>query len=320
VAPALRLIVVAGRPVEFFRTEDKELYGASLDILPSASGWSTNLFAVEQRVAGVTDRRAVGSEVRYFDERRSLFGLVDYDVSFAALNVAMLQANLMARAGTSYTLLLDHRRVPALQLTNAFVFGADPSLPATPGVSQALASGQSLSAIKEQALASTPVSDLFMAGVMHPVTPAWQLGGDFRIARVSATTPPGGLPPLPATSARVWTAQAIRTGVFATRDSASLSGSLIDGDTYRGSALSLSHVYAGERWRTETVMRYYHQQNDQGATLARITPALRVSYRLHRLFALEAEVGQETTTNLGPLQDDRTLRRYFSVGYRWDFL
>jgi hypothetical protein len=127
------------------------------------------------------------------------------------------------------------------------------------------------------------------------------------------------LPPLPGTSARVWTAQTIRTGMFAPRDSASFSASLIDGDTYSGSALSLSHVYAGERWRSEIVLRYYHQQNDQGATLARVSPALRLSYRLQRQLALEAEAGQETTTNVGPLQDDRALRRYFSVGYRWDF-
>lgn len=319
--PGLRLNAVAGTPVEFFPVPRKQVYGTSLDVLPDAPGWSANLFLVEQRVDGVTDRRATGSELRYFDEKRSAFLLYDYDLDFRATNAVMLQANVVTPAGTNYTVLLDHRRVPLLQLSNVLP-GETATIPgnSAPTVGDLLAAGASVASLRQGALALTPISDLFLVGFTHPVRPKLQLGADFRMSQVSGTGASGNLPETPSTGkVYVYSGQAIRTGLLTANDTAALNVSLIDGYTYHGWSAALSHVYLKDRWRTETALRYYRQTNDTDVRLARFTPSLRAVYRWRDHFSLEAEVGQEITTNDGPLQSDRTLRRYFSLGYRWDF-
>ena len=322
VAPNLRLNALAGHPVEFFPTPRKSVHGANVDILPDAPGWNANLFYVEQRVDSVLDRRAVGAELRYFDARRSAFGLLDYDVDFRALNVLLLQGNVITEDGTSYTALLDHRRVPALQLTNALP-GQSEAIPGvtSPGVAELLASGVSRETLREQAVALTPVSDLFLLGVTRPVLPKLQLGADWRVSRVSGTEASGNLPASPGTgNVYVYSGQAIKTGVLSSSDTGVASASLISGGTYRGLSAALSHVFVYERWRTEAALRYYRQTNDLDVRLVRWAPSFRTIYRWRDSLSFEFELGQETTTNDGPLQSDRTVRRYFSLGYRWDFL
>ena len=50
---------------------------------------SGSFFYVEQDSDGLLDRRAVGTEVRYFKGGTSLFSLLDYDTSFKEWNVTM---------------------------------------------------------------------------------------------------------------------------------------------------------------------------------------------------------------------------------------
>jgi hypothetical protein len=69
----------------------------------------------------VVDRRATGGELRYFGPRSNLLGLVDYDTQFKALNLATMQGNWLAETGTNYTFMLDHRRVPFLQISNSLI-------------------------------------------------------------------------------------------------------------------------------------------------------------------------------------------------------
>ena len=319
--PGTRLNVVAGVPVEFFPIPHKQVYGTSLDVLPDAPGWSANLFLVEQRVDGVTDRRATGSELRYFDEKRSAFALFDYDLQFRTTNVVMLQGNVTGAGGTSYTVLLDHRRVPLLQLTSALP-GESATLPgnAAPAIADLLAAGASVESLRQSALALTPVSDLFLVGFTHPVRQKLQLGADFRVSEVSGSAASGNLPAAPGTGkVYVYSGQAIRSGVLAANDTGVLSASLIRGATYDGWSAALSHVYLRERWRSESALRYYRQTDSMNVRLARLTPSLRLLYQWRSHLGFELEVGEETTTNEGPLQSDRTLRRYFTLGYRWDF-
>lgn len=321
VLPGLRLNAVAGTPVEFFPIPRKQVYGASLDVLPDAPGWSANLYFVAQRVDSVTDRRATGTELRYFDEKRSAFVLYDYDLDFRATNVVMLQANVISASGTNYTVLVDHRRVPLLQLTNVLP-GESATIPgnSAPSVGDLLAAGASIESLRQGALALTPISDLFLVGFTHPVRQRLQLGADFRVSQVSGTGASGNLPEAPGSGkVYVYSGQVIRTGLLAANDTGALNVSLIDGATYHGWSAALSHVYLRERWRTETALRYYRQTNNMDVRLARFTPSLRVVYRWREHLSFEVEAGQETTHNDGPLQSDRTQRRYFSLGYRWDF-
>jgi tetratricopeptide (TPR) repeat protein len=321
VRPGLRVNAVAGAPVEFYNLQSKRFVGLNADIGPIAERWSGNVFAVEQQSEGVLDRRAVGGELRYFDARSSFFGLYDYDTSFRAVNIAMAQATYTALSGTIWTVSVDHRRVPALQTTNVLI-GESETLPGVsqPTLRQLIDSGRSLSDLQAGAKALTPVADLLFLGFTHPVTPKLQLGADVRESRVSGTGASGNLPEAPGTGiVRFYSALVARTGLLGANDVGIVNAGSVRGETFRGSSLNLSHVLATERWRTELLLRWYRQRDNQDAVLRRSTPTLRIGYRVRASVSLEAELGTETTTNEGPRQSDRTRRRFFSLGYRWDF-
>jgi hypothetical protein len=318
--PGLRLNAVAGAPVEFYNLQNKRFAGLNADIGPIAERWSGNVFAVEQQSEGVLDRRAVGAELRYFDARSSFFGLYDYDTSFRAVNIAMAQATYTALSGTIWTASIDHRRVPALQTTNVLI-GESETLPgvAQPTLRQLVEAGRSVSDLQAGSKALTPIADLLFLGFTHPVTPKLQLGADVRESRVSGTGESGNLPETPGTGiVRFYSALAAKTGLLGANDVGIVNAGSVRGQTFRGSSLNLSHVLATERWRTEVLLRYYHQRDNQDTVLRRSTPTLRVGYRLRASVSLETELGTETTTNEGPRQSDRVRRRFFSLGYRWD--
>lgn len=318
--PGLRVNAVAGSPVEFYSIQNKRFVGLNADIGPIAERWSGNLFAVEQQSDGVLDRRAVGAELRYFDSRTSVFGVYDYDTSFRAVNIAMVQATYTAASGTIWTASADHRRVPALQTTNVLI-GESETIPGVsqPTLRQLVETGRSVQELQEGAKALTPVADLLFLGFAHPVAPKVQVGADVRESKVSGTGASGNLPAAPGTGiVRFYSALLSKASILAASDVVILNAGSVRGETFRGGSVNLSHVFVSERWRTETLLRYYKQRDDQDVVLRRSTPTIRIGYRVHTAVSLEMELGSETTTNEGPRQTDRTRRKFFSLGYRWD--
>jgi tetratricopeptide (TPR) repeat protein len=320
--PGLRLNGVVGRPVEFFAIQRKNFAGFNADLGPFMERWNANVFFMEQHVDSRIDRRAIGNELRYFDARRNLFALFDYDLAFRALNIAMLQANLIGADGSSTTFLADRRRVPVLQLTNAL-----PGETATiagvtnPTIRELFDAGRSLEELRNAAKALTPTSTLILVGHTRPVTPTLQLGADVRISEVSGTEASGNLPESPGTgTVYVYGAQAIKSKMFTETDTGVASLNLIDGATLKGTSLALNYVFVYELWRADAALRLYRQRSNLDVLLVRTTPSLRLSYRFRDNISFEAEVGTERSTNTGPTQTDRTVRKYFSIGYRWDLL
>ena len=84
----------ARRPAKLSgRLESLLFYGANVDIGPIGQAWSGNAYYFNQMVNGVVDRRAVGTEVRYGSNGINVYALVDYDIYFNALNIAMLNGS-----------------------------------------------------------------------------------------------------------------------------------------------------------------------------------------------------------------------------------
>lgn len=314
--PRVRWNVVAGSPVEFFATQRKYVYGTHLDFGPVAERWNGNLFLIEQRVDGFVDRRGAGGELRYFDTTKNLFALLDYDLVFQSLNIFMLQGNWTDARGTTYTMLLDHRKVPVLQLTNVLPGEAVQSVKAL------IESGRSEADLRDGAKALTPTSSLLQIGFTHPVTQQFQVGADFRVSNVSSTGASGIIPAAPGTgNVYVYSGQMIRTGLFGASDTGVINVSYLDGATFRGQSWSLNHVlpFFG-KWRLDSALRYYTQRTDLDATVKRIAPTFKLAYQVRQTLLLELEGGIEDTRNVAPAQRDRTRRSFFNFGFRWDFI
>ncbi len=134
------------------------------------------------------DRRAVGTEFRYFDEKKNAFGLLDYDTYFKAVNAAQFMGmgrGLALLPNGTLSFMLDHRKTPSLSIRNA-LNGAT-----TSSVSD-LQQTMSASSLRELALARTATSNMGQVGLTLPYREKWQVGGDFRLTNTTGM-PASGL-------------------------------------------------------------------------------------------------------------------------------
>lgn len=313
--PRAKFDLVAGEPVEFYAAPKKKFLGAAVDVGPLAERWSGNIFAIEQRVDGFGDRRAVGSELRYLDPQKNGFALIDYDTTNKALNIALVQGNWQLREGLGFNILYDRRRSPSLQLTN--------SLYALPlgTIRENIDSGITIDELRNVSRVVTPLSTLFSVGLTYQHSPAWQFSSDVKYSEVTGTGAIGSQMAMAGTGkVFVYGLQAIRTGALTINDIIVATTNIIRGRTYNGESIQLSHVLLlAERWRFESTLKYYHQLDAMDNALSRLSPSVRVSYRWLERLSVEGEAGAERSTTRGPLVSDKTMRRFYNLGMRYDF-
>ena len=313
--PKWRLNLVAGEPVEFNPiNSDKLFWGANLDFGTFAEHWNGNLYYVYQTVDEITDRQAVGTELRYFDPSLSVMLLTDYDLAYGELNIAMLQGTWQAGTGTTVNFLGDHRRAPVLQTSNALINEVDTSIKSQ---LQTLSEDE----LRAQALTRTPLTDLIMVGVNHNFNSTWQLGGDVKLYNTSGTPANGTQPEtIGSGNVYVYTVQGIATSLFSRSDISVLSLSYLDSRDSQSQSASLSNrSVLRERWTLDLSLRYLTQQFTTGVDVERLTPMLRVGYRWGEHMTLEAEAGVENTTTTAAAETTDNNLRFWMLGYRWDF-
>lgn len=325
VAPKWRLNAVGGDMVEFNSPYKKSFYGASVDMQPQLESLGGSLFAIEQRTEGQLDRQAVGMEARYFDASKNYYGLLDYDTSFDALNIAMLQVNWQNQVGTNFYLMADRRRTPILQLTSA----VDTQFGETLGSLTAQIPDKKL---REDIVSITPLATTLSLGVMHPLTSQWQLGGDFQVSSLSSTQASSVLPMAIPNAAGtgntlLYTARGIGNEVLFSNDMLVISGTYINAShttaitTYTAQSYSATHIARpGDRWQIDTGLRIYSQSKSDGEKLTRLNPVLKVLYRLRNNLSFEMEANMESEKISGGASPGHATRRYYFVGYRWDFM
>lgn len=313
-SPQWKTNLVFGQPVEYDFDSERYFYGVNVDGGTFAEHWSGNSYLIEQKIDDVVDRRAVGSELRYFDEKRSMYALVDYDVYFSKLNIAMLQGTLSADNGYTYNLLYDQRQTPTLQLGNALIGETSSSM-------SALLRRMPLNDVKQQAMDRTALARLLFAGVSKQINPHLQLGLDLRLSSIGALPASGELPASPATgTVKHVNVQAIGSNLYSDRDILVFDLGKLRGQDYNGLSISLSSLSVWrEHWVLEPALRFYRQNSSLGTRLTRTTPSLRVTYRWTEAQSLEVEIMLERAKTDSDTQSETTNRHFGSIGYRLDF-
>ncbi|WP_372521566.1 hypothetical protein [Sulfuricaulis sp.] len=314
-SPKWRVNVVGGIPTDISYDSHLHFLGTGIDIGPFAEHWGGGLYTIEQKVDDVTDRHAVGSEIRYFSQVFTLYGLFDYDTEFKTSNIAMVQSNWTATSGTSVHALFDRRKTPSLSLTNALQGESDTSI-------KSQLQTKTYEQLKQQALNLTSTTDLHSVGISQPLSTRWQAGFDVQSAHTSSTAGSVNQPAQPDTGTiYTYTGNLIGTGIFTQRDVNVFSISHIVGPTFDGNSYSLTNrLLWGPSWSLDTTLSWYSQHDSSTNTdVDRFSPSLKPSYKWKQNITLEAEFGEEHTTNKGTTTEDTNRRRYWSLGYRWDF-
>ncbi len=179
-SPDWKVGAVYGEAVEFGSPFKKNFYGGSVELVPQVSRPGASLYGIEQNIDGVLNRRALGSEFRYFDGQVAAFGLVDYDVLYKGLNIGMAQANYLDKWGNNYFVSYDYRQSPTYSLTNALStagYSTVTDFVGNVGITQA----------RQLVSETTALSTMFATGVTIPVGERWQFGIDYRMSEISGT-------------------------------------------------------------------------------------------------------------------------------------
>ncbi|MBK8739529.1 MAG: hypothetical protein IPM02_08295 [Betaproteobacteria bacterium] len=313
-APHWRVNVTAGQPVDSVPGAEKKFYGASLDAENLGERWSANLFAIRQVVGSREDRTGVGGELRYFDPQRNVYSLFDYDPTFKVVNVGMVQGSWQLSPATALNFIADYRRTPTLQLTNAMLIDQTVSL-------DTLIAEKGLAGVRDQAKALTPLSKVFLAGITQQLSPRWQVGFDFRAASLTGTPAIGILPATPGTgTVYAYTLQAIGNGLTPLQDILVVSASHLNGKLNDAQQASIDYRFViFKDLVVEPILRWYRQTDSLGVRLTRMTPSLKLVYRIKDRFSIEAEADMEFSRTVGPLINEDITRRFYYIGWRWDF-
>jgi tetratricopeptide (TPR) repeat protein len=316
VLPKWRLNFVAGVPVddEFAPDSDRHFYGLSTDLGPFGRSWTGNLYFIEDKVDGITDRRAVGAEMRYFSPKGSFFGLVDYDIHFDEVNIGFLQGNWFVNKSTSINFLADYRKFPPLHLTNALLGQTVQSI-------DELLNSFTEEELQLLALGLTGTSKVISIGATGPINKKFQWDINITNTNLSGTDGGNGIPPTEETgSITSYTAQVIGNNLLVKNDVTVTGISYINARDFDAGSLSfVSRLPFKRRWRFEVSVKLYHQENGDDSTLTRLLPALALDYRSRKNVTFELRFGRETTDVQRITSEDKTIRDFVSVGYRWDF-
>lgn len=335
-AQTLRVNAVVGALADYSQGAKPRFFGASVD-----SG-AFSLYGITQTLEGITDRRALGAEYRYFDDQKTAYGLLDYDVYFKAVNAAQFMATSKLADSTllpnaMLTFMLDHRKTPSLSVRNALM-GAT-----TSSVSDLL-QAMSASSLRDLAWSRTSTSNMGQVGLTVPVHEKWQVGGDVRFTNTTGMAASGqtvvdpvtGLPTCQNANITVQGCVQANPGLGLQK---SMTGQVIGSGLYRqGDIWSGSITYStGGNSKGHNYYLYNHNQfinnlmtmdislqqssyQDQyGGTTTQVMPMLRAAYRFKERFTVDGDCGYQKIKYDGPQTSTSTSRLFVSAGLRWDF-
>ncbi len=309
-----RVGAIAGVPAQDVLGNRPNFFAVTVDGDTPIEGLGLGFFAVRQAVDGITDRQAVGAELRYFKDMTSAFGLLDYDIQFSKLNVASMQGSWQFGSGGVLNVLYDYRRTPTLQVSNVLL--ADP----TQSLSDLLRT-YDVSELERFALGLTPISKVALAGITYPVSSRWQLGAELRVSSLTGTDAFAALPAQPGTgNVYTGTLQAIGTGIFTENGVVTFTASSLSADAYDALLLAANSRFRfGSRWTIEPSIRWYSQDNASGSQLTRLAPTLRGLFQFREHFSLEGEIAYERSSSDAELVDETNNILFYYLGFRWDF-
>jgi hypothetical protein len=274
-----------------------------------------NFYLLEQSTQGITNRRALGAELRYAGERWSLNTLLDVDTVFGKVNAVSVHGSVQLGNQTHLTLLVDGRRAPSLQLTNALISSGAASL-------RTLLQTRTLAQVKADALATSATARQWLVSLSRPLSERWQFSTDLRYSAVGALPAVGDFEASPATGAQYgWSMQLTGTNLYSKHDVHNLNLSLLSTPLFRGAQLAYNNLTAladNGDLTLEPSLRLYWQLDKQDVRLLRAGPGLRLSWRASRRGSLLGELLYEATRTSGPTNHDSSHSVFFYVGYRYE--
>lgn len=338
--PKWRLNAVGGVQVDQPFASKSQFYGMSVDAEALSANLSGSLYAVTDITDGLTDRRAFGAELRYFNGGVSASTAIDYDQFINAINFASLQGSWQLPSNTTFNFLYEVRAqngfVAANQGLSIALVDADlvGLLPLNKLEDLVALVGED--AVKKIVRDTTGYTTQFLLGATTPISKNWQLGGDVRltnIGAIDAIDPVALAAPVQfqfggfAGSGNIYTlsTQLVGSNIYSRRDTHVFNVSVILGELFDALSLSYNNSSAiGESFLLEPSLRFFYQDSVDPNTLNRttvasVTPGLRLSYQVTQRISLDADLNYEYRRTKSVNADETSNSVLYILGGRFDF-
>lgn len=326
----MRANVVAGRLADFSSDVKPTFTSYSLDF-GTRSALGGSVYFTNQTVSGITDRRAVGGNLRYFEPRFNLMSMLDYDTQFKAVNILTVQGtwNGGGVGANDYNFLLDRRRSPILDVRNAVNGTAVP-------LSTLIQNGYTTSDLVLLADQRTASTNLAQVGMTNHLSEKWIIGTDFSASNTSGLPSSGGpvdptvgciategcVDATPATGV-AWSISERFTGLgmFRPNDVTNFSVSYTKSQQTTGQAFQVSnHIDLDDKWTLDSALSLNFQSISTGSSKSNdIAPSVRASYKVRNNLTADGQLGLDwshtTTSVVDTSNTANSLREYIALGF-----
>lgn len=326
ITPKYLINATVGKPVSFSSNAidaDKSFYGVSATLGTFLNRWDGNIYFIDQQVEGITDRQAIGGDLRYSDKKYTVFSSLDYDTSYEKLNIFLLRGGWQVDKKLRFNLNYSVRQSPLVFTSNALQQEDVRSF-------NELLLAASEDQIRDKVLGITSSSTLYTVGGTYQLNKNMQLNVDVsvnsldgkeEVNKIIPTASGATIDAVEETGPDVSiNAQLVASNYFVERDVNILGVRVSDRDT-RDTFLVFgrSRLPYGKKWRLGPRVALEYLKNDRDdSTRFKLTGSMKVDYRWRKKINFDGEFGLETTSNSGGNNPD--FNRFFVIlGYFMDF-
>lgn len=313
-----RFHLTLGYPVESTRDSirpDRRLAGLALEFTDLVGSWDIAAFLNSQTIEGIDARSAVGMEARFFDDRRNVTAMFDYDVDYETLNTLLVLGTWRFPNRLSFSALIDRRMSPILSTRNALIGQPVDTI-------EELLLVWTEDEIRQLAIDRTAESRTLTLGLAAPMGERLQLNFDVTASEIGGTVASAGVVALPGTGRQLfYSTSLVATGLLSPGAVNIWNLRLGDADTYQTGLLSWDARFPiGKRLRINPRLRFALWRSvTENRERRTISPSLRLLMNLSNRYRLELEIGRGDVTRSDARGDSLATGRYFNLGYRVNF-
>lgn len=315
----VKMNVVFGYPVENVRQTavktEKRFYGLNFDFGTFLQKWDFNTYFLNQVNHGMTDRRAIGGEARYFDPVKAFFTLLDYDIFFKALDIFLFNGHWTLPTKTTFNLILDYRKSPLLTLNNSII---------GQGVSNIseLLGRFTRDELKQMAKDRTANSKSATFGVTQDLKKDLQLTAEVSVSELEGTITSGIVEGQESTGKEyTYSTQLVSSNVFKENDVIIYGLSYSDTAQSNLYSLNLNGSFPlTQKLRLIPRLRLDYRKAKSGVdNQSIIRPAVRFDYQMTKWMHFEVEGGIDWVNGKSSGIKQKTTETFVSTGFRINF-
>ena len=316
--PGMRLNALAGYPVDIDNktsiNQHKSFYGFTFEIGTFLEHWDMNLFFFDQSIDGIDDQSSIGTELRYNDRTKSVFGMIDYNLDYKEFNILQINTNLLFDRGRAVYMNAFMRKTPTLATSNALIGRPEESI-------EELLQNLNIEQVYQLARDRTTDSATITLGGSQPVSEKFQANADITFSRVDSTEASGGVPATPSTGTDYFiSTQIVGNNLILKRDTGVLGLRYLDTSlSNTWSFIANTRIPVSRNWRINPRLQYDIRKITDGRSQNKFRALVRTDYRYLNKIRFDFEIGYDNTSEDINGQSLGSNNLFFTIGYRWDF-